>query len=212
MRNQRKKMKNYFIITFIFLFLSCSNEKDSYKKIELEPVKTIGGTEVEEGNEIGYLSDFVVTKKNLIVADLYANEIILFGKDGFCRSRIGNRGSGPAEFERIRKIYYCNNEIIADDWGNRRFQFFAENGDFRKIFNYSQLIIGSGIKIQEDAFDDKGNYFIATNAFKSNYLIRKYDGNFNKILEFGDLESKEMPVVNPDYFKKYIIKKRNFTG
>lgn len=201
-------MKKYFlIIILVFTILSCTDKPKTYRTIEINPVEIIGGLDVPRGSEIGYLSDFVVSDNQIIVSDSRTYELIYFKKNGQFEARLGRKGGGPFEFQNPRELHLKNNQLIVDDWGNRRFQFFTKTGEFKKIFNYSHIIIGGGIKYQGNTFDNTGNYFIATNAFKSNYLIRKYDSNFNQIVEFGKLEAVELPIVNPDYNKKYIKKR-----
>jgi len=68
---------------------------------------------------------------NLYVADSGQHGILIFGRDGKFKSRIGREGDGPGEFRMPAVSYFSwEGELVVEDPGNGRRSFFNLDGEF----------------------------------------------------------------------------------
>lgn len=202
--------KKFFFIFSLLFFIGCNNPTSStYTIKEITPISNFSLLNISSAEEaVGYLAGFIVTDSLLIVADFQGNDLVYFTNNGAFIKRIGRPGKGPADFNGIKQIFHYSNFIVVDDFGNRRLQMFSLNGEFIRLFNYATYVINSGVKRQASAFDSEGNYYLTTNGFQSEKMIKKFDTSFSQLLEFGELESTELLNPNPFILKSFIKKRR----
>jgi len=199
-------MRKFLFVYIAMIVLSCN--KTNYTIKEITPYSSFSILEISSAEQaVGYVRNFIVTDSLVVIADYQGNDIVYFTKNGSFIKRVGRSGQGPGEFKNILKIFQYSDYIVIDDFGNKRLQVLTIKGELVKLFHYAKHIITSGVKYQSSTFDRFGNYYLVTNAYQSENMIKKFDRDFDKLIEFGELESYELPDQNP-YVQKALIQKR----
>lgn len=94
--------------------------------------KAVAGVEgPEESLLFRPMSLFFDSEGSLYVADSGQHAILIYGRDGRFRSRIGRKGEGPGEF-RMPAVSYISwdGELVVEDPGNQRRSYFTMGGEF----------------------------------------------------------------------------------
>jgi len=159
-------------------------------KIELKPVRTWGGDDVEDENQFFRLpEDFKIGRDGLVyIVDSGNHRIQVFDRSGKYIRTIGRRGSGPADLylPNSLDIDRNNNIWVSDSW-NYRIQEFDSNGKCLAIFrlknkrNPSSIAVNSRneIMVYSHAHTFATGYWIAIYNFKGE-LLDQFGKNYRK--------------------------------
>lgn len=126
----RPFMIRIFFISFIFCFLSCSQEKKGQIKVDLSKAKGISVDDIHIKNDIeidsiidpasltfipletkkniliGAISKIIPVDTSFIIIDKGQNKILAYDKRGKLINTIGQLGKGPTEYQNIINVCY----------------------------------------------------------------------------------------------------------
>jgi len=201
----------YFIlfITFLFLLVSCSQQKIGWKgtveekdgvvivKNPKEPIYGEGSFNLEEELSIGetegqeeYMlssprSTAVDDEGNIYVLDLKESHIKVFDNEGIYQKTIGRRGQGPGEFQGPLGIQItAKNEILVNNLNSSRLIYYSLKGNFLRE-NQVTGIPRSLLKMDSNS-DYICVYPKTEQIFK--VALEKYDSSQKKLFSIAEVE------------------------
>jgi len=137
-------MKNkLYIFTFIFLIIALNIKAEEFKKI----FKLINEIKLQQNSKvlIGSVHDFILNNNFIYIVDSKAGNIKIYNLDGAIIKIVGNKGTGPGEFQIPYAIDIDEKKIYITDIGNRRLNIFdKQTVTFEKSFF---ILDGRAIKI-----------------------------------------------------------------
>ena len=116
------------------------------------------GTKLREikrmNNSFEFLSGVAVDDKdNVYVADYSLNTLFKFNSDGRLIKLIGQKGSGPSEFNKPRGLTVAKDQVYVCDYDNNRVQVFTLELDFVKQISYFN-------QVRDISVDEVGNLYV----------------------------------------------------
>lgn len=155
-----KKVLFCFLFTVVFLWSTCTKEPESAAKVEVidhikyvhntdipvHPDRTVAfeeelsiGPEDEKGNILLYRPTwYVVDEEEFIyICDIQDLQIKVFDPEGHLVRTIGQKGSGPGEFQNIGEIALVpEDRLLVLDWEAHRVSLFGTDGTFIKSHKF----------------------------------------------------------------------------
>lgn len=206
-------MKKYiyfiFCIAFLFLLVSCNQNKTEWKgtieekdgmiivKNPIEPIYGEGAFNLEEELSIGetegqeeYMlssprSTAVDDEGNIYVLDLKESHIKVFDNEGIYRLTIGRRGQGPGEFQGPLGIQItAKNEILVNNLTSSRLIYYSLKGEFLREDQMTG--IPRSLLKMDSNFDYICAYPKPEHIFK--VALEKYDSSQKKLFSITEVE------------------------
>ena len=216
-------------IVFLFLFLSCNDDKNktkNYALLDIESSITIGNTNnfslnkiVKEINVIPTETNDSTLLKHMFIAGVIGNEIIFYDKEalysvnrtnGKVNTILRKQGSGPEEYKYIIDVIIDNDSIVyIYDSGKRGFLKFNINGTFNQFIKNDS--IGTFQKIKDDYSVVCYSPFINSNNFVSIYDEK---GNYYRNSIHNNRKDIELDMYYWNRLNKYndLILFKDFLG
>lgn len=161
-------------------------EKDPEKKIELNQVWIIGGSEETDSSKIFFQPKALAldSQKNIYVLDSGNSRIQKIDPNRQLVLTIGRKGQGPCEFMEPSDIFIDGSDkIYVADAGNARVQILSPSGEFISILKV-------GKRINSIVVDREGNIF-ASVAKPDTALIYKFNQTGKLLASFGKVMNYE---------------------
>mgnify|MGYP005838421379 CR=1 FL=1 len=134
-------------------------------------------------------------KQEIWVVESGGHRISVFNKDGSLLFRVGERGSGPGQFNFPTHIDIDNEgRVYIVDAMNFRIQIFNQNGDYLSSFGEHGDASGKFARPKGIAVDGKGNIYVADALFNA-VQIFNYQGDL--LYYFGKKGSGNGEFVMP---------------
>lgn len=129
------KNKSYILI-FIFLTIVLNIRAEEFKKI----FKLVEEIELQQNSKviIGSVRDFILDNNLIYIVDSKASNIKIYNLNGAIIKIIGNKGTGPGEFQFPYAIDIDEEKIYITDIVNRRLNIFDKQ---KLTFNKSFYIL-----------------------------------------------------------------------
>lgn len=199
---KRNNLLTYLIdsvIVFICLMTlaSCELREKKVEKVEaLEKIEVPICQRTSEFGDGSFLSQafgISVDGKFVFIADIKNNRIVVLDTQFSFIRAIGNKGSGPGEFEEIMHVKTYRDYIYAYDFSLRRISRFFKSGDYERI-----IMPKFSPGFTPFAFDDSGLLLFSTSENKKPIVVLSDSGTLVK--EFGemlpDYDGKTYPLRN----------------
>ena len=217
------------MLTLIFLPISCGNSRSDWRgSIEeingtiivknpeeplfQEPLFTlkeelsIGGADDREEYLFVEMSRIAIDDDdNIYILDRRGAHVKVFDSSGTYIRTIGRKGQGPGEFQNPIEMFITHdNEMVVEDFANRRLSFYALDGEHLKDQSFGDKLLG---KI---AVDPEGSFYAMTTEYYvptengiriGQYLIKKFDDHLNFLYT---LDSSNVPE-QMDHFMYYFM-------
>ena len=202
----------YLITFFLLLFISCKKEMESYhikkrepkqislmessKKENLEDfIKKIEIVKLKTDIKLVGINKIVHFEDQYYVLDKKTSQLLIFDNNGSFVRKIGERGRGPAEYQKILdfEIDKTSKQILVLAHYDKALYKFTFSGDFieRTVFDF---FVNSGF-----ALSNKNTYIFMPGIASSNShsLVRTdTDGN---IIGYDFPFPKNMPIKGIDF-------------
>jgi hypothetical protein len=214
-------IKGFIAAVFVFGFilgLACQKQETSWKGtietrdgativknpkepmygepiLELEEDLVIEGSgEVEEQMFQSIHTLDVDEEGNMYILDEQAGNIKVFNHTGSFVTTIGRKGQGPGEFGMpISLVISQQNQIIVNDMGQRKIQFFDKEGNYLKEFSIADKFLFFG-PMATTSGDLVVTYTIPQETPAT--VLEKLNPEFEPILSFASLPMDAPPVIN----------------
>lgn len=212
-----------WLVTAVFSFglilgIACQKQKTSWKgTIETKDGATIvknpkdpiyddpvleltedlvikGSEEIEEQMFQNINTLDVDEEGHLYILDEQAGNIKVFDQDGGFTKTIGRKGQGPGEFGMPISLFLSQqNQIIVNDMGQRKVQYFDKEGNYLKEFSIADKFLFFGPMITSNG-DLIVTYTIPQE--KPATVLQKFSPEFELILTFASIPMDTPPVIN----------------
>lgn len=163
--------------------------------IELtEDLEIKGSVEIEEQMFQSINTLDVDGDGNMYILDEQAGNIKIFDSSGNFQKAIGRKGQGPGEFGLPISLFLTRqNQIIVNDMGQRKIQFFDKEGNYLKEFSIAEkfLFFGPMVAASGD--------LIASQTIpqeKPVTVLKKFNPGFEPTLTYASIPLDTPPVVN----------------
>lgn len=203
------------MIVSVFLWMACDKKLERAAKVEvidgieyvhntetpLHPDKTVSfeeelsiRSEDEEGNIVLFRPAWHVVDERefLYICDLQDLQIKVFGQDGHLVWTIGQKGSGPGEFQNIGEIALVpDGRLLVLDWEAHRISLFGTDGSFissHKFLNWSYdiyLTTNTSYARDENIFGPETQLF-----------VKSCDFSGKELFSYGKFESDHWQEIN----------------
>ncbi|UCE41652.1 MAG: 6-bladed beta-propeller [Candidatus Aminicenantes bacterium] len=128
------------------------------------------------------------------ILDEQAGNIKVFDQNGSFVKTIGRKGQGPGEFGMPISLFLSRqNQIIVNDMGQRKVQYFDMKGNYLKEFSIADKFLFFGPMVTSSG-DLIVSYTIPQE--KPVTVLQKLDPEFQSILTFTSLSMDTPPVLN----------------
>jgi hypothetical protein len=163
--------------------------------LELREDLVIKGSEETEEQMFQDINTLDVDAEgNVFILDEQAGNIKVFDHNGNFTKCIGRKGQGPGEFGMpISHILTQQNQIIVNDMGQRKVQYFDMEGNYLKEFSIADKFLFFGPMVTSDG-DLVVTYTIPQE--KPVTTLQKFNPEFQPILTFASIEMDTPPVIN----------------
>lgn len=130
----------------------------------------------------------------LFILDEQAGNIKVFDHNGNFRKTIGRKGQGPGEFGMPISVFLSQqNQIIVNDMGQRKIQYFDRDGNYLKEFSIADKFLFFGPMVTS-----KGD-LVATYTIPQEEpvtVLQKFNPEFESLLSFASIPLNPPPVLN----------------
>lgn len=168
-----------------------------YKEPVLELTEDLeikGSGEIEEQMFQSINTMDVDEEGNMYILDEQAGNIKIFDSSGSFQKTIGRKGQGPGEFGMPISLFLTRqNQIIVNDMGQRKIQFFDKEGNYLKEFSIAEKFLFFGPMVTSSGD------LIATHTIpqeKPVTVLEKFNPEFESILTYTSIPFDTPPVVN----------------
>jgi hypothetical protein len=128
------------------------------------------------------------------ILDEQAGNIKVFDHDGSFVKTIGRKGQGPGEFGMPISLFFSQqNQIIVNDMGQRKIQYFDKDGNYLKEFSIADKFLFFGPMVTSTG-DLVVTYTIPQE--KPLTVLQKLNPEFEPILTFASLPMDTPPVID----------------
>ncbi len=163
--------------------------------LDLREDLVIKGSEEAEEQMFQNINTLDVDEEgNMYILDELAGNIKVFDRNGNFTKSIGRKGQGPGEFGMpISHILTQQNQIIVNDMGQRKVQYFDMEGNYQKEFSIADKFLFFGPMVTSDG-DLVVTYTIPQE--KPLTILQKFNPEFQAVLTFASVEMDTPPVIN----------------
>jgi len=174
-------------------------------KISIEVDIAIGGNTADEKYLLSQPREFSIDSRgNIFILDFQENCIKKFDSTGIYIRTISRAGKGPGEILNPSQLAIDpDDNIVTWDFGNMRFSFFNNDGDFLysvnslKLFQFPEMIL-------DFKFDHSGFVYVATRIAD---FSGQEGGSLLKIIQYSkDFTNKKIVVSTKIKDEEYISK------
>ena len=131
---------------------------------------------------LGYVSQIIVTEKEIFILDGIQKAIFLYGMDGNFISKIKHEGNGPQEYIQPRQIAIADGKLYVMDNMKKSILQYDLDGKYLNTFTIDhrgyQLLV-----------DQSGN-MIVTGSYIDEYMLNIYDSAGEKIANYFPRDDK----------------------
>jgi hypothetical protein len=216
--NTTKRLVTVVISIGLILGIACQKQKASWKgtietkdgaTIVINPKFPIHNTPVLEltedlvikGSEEAGEQMFqnintldVDEEGHFYILDEQAGNIKVFAQNGDFVKTIGRKGQGPGEFGMPISLFLSQqNQIIVNDMGQRKIQYFDKEGNYLKEFSIADKFLFFGPMVTSNG-DLIVTYTIPQE--KPATVLQKFNPEFESILTFTSIPMDTPPVIN----------------
>jgi hypothetical protein len=210
-----KKVLLCLVLTGIFLWATCTRKPESGAKVEvvdgieyvhntnipLHPNRTVAfeeelsiGPEDEEGNIVLYQPVWYVvdTHEFIYICDIQDLQIKVFDSEGRLVRVIGQKGSGPGEFQNIGEIALVpEDRLLVLDWEAHRVSLFGTDGTFINSHKFLSWSYDVFITTQSTYVRDERTF-----GPKRQLSIKACDFSGSEIFSYGTFEPHHSIEIN----------------
>lgn len=159
-----------------------------------EDLEIKGSGEIEEQMFQSINTMDVDEEGNMYILDEQAGNIKIFDSSGSFRKTIGRKGQGPGEFGMPISLFLTKqNQIIVNDMGQRKIQYFDKEGNYLKEFSIADKFLFFGPMVTSNG-DLIVTYTIPQE--KPVTVLQKLNPAFESILTFTSLPLDPPPALN----------------
>jgi len=163
--------------------------------LELAEDLVIKGSEEIEEQMFQNINTLDVDEEgHLYILDEQAGNIKVFDASGSFQKTIGRKGQGPGEFGMPISLFLSQqNQIIVNDMGQRKVQYFDKEGNYLKEFSIADKFLFFGPMVTSNG-DLIVTYTIPQE--KPATVLQKFNPKFESILTFTSIPMDIPPVIN----------------
>jgi len=202
-----KKVLLCFVLSVVFLLSTCTRKPESAAKVEvidgveyvhntdipMHPDRTVSfeeelsiSPEDEEGNIVLFRPAwYVVDEEEFIyICDIQDLQIKVFDPEGHLVRTIGQKGSGPGEFQNIGEIALIpEGRLLVLDWEAHRVSLFAIDGNYINSHKFLSWSYDVFITTESTYTRDERIFGPETQLF-----IKACDFSGNEVFSYGKFE------------------------
>jgi len=163
--------------------------------LELAEDLVIKGSEEIEEQMFQNINTLDVDEEgHLYILDEQAGNIKVFDASGSFQKTIGRKRQGPGEFGMPISLFLSQqNQIIVNDMGQRKVQYFDKEGNYLKEFSIADKFLFFGPMVTSNG-DLIVTYTIPQE--KPATVLQKFNPKFESILTFTSIPMDIPPVIN----------------
>lgn len=160
----------------------------------MEDLEIKGSGEIEEQMFQSINTLDVDPAGNMYILDEQAGNIKIFDSSGNFQKTIGRKGQGPGEFGLPISLFLTRqNQIIVNDMGQRKIQFFDKEGNYLKEYSIAERFLFFGPMVTANG-DLIASHTIPQE--KSVTVLGKFNPGFEPTLTYASIPLDTPPVVN----------------
>ncbi len=133
-------------------------------------------------------------KGNMYILDELAGNIKVYDRNGDFVKTIGRKGQGPGEFGMPISLFLSSqSQIIVNDMGQRKIQYFDMDGKYLKAFSVADKFLFFG-----PMATSKGELIVSFTIPQEEpkTVLQKLDPEYKTILTFASLSMETPPMIN----------------
>ena len=131
---------------------------------------------------------------HFFILDELAGNIKVFDHNGNFRKTIGRKGQGPGEFGMPISVFLSQqNQIIVNDMGQRKIQYFDRDGNYLREFSIADKFLFFG-PMATSTGDLVATYTIPQEEPVT--VLQKFNPEFEPLLSFAAIPLDPPPVLN----------------
>lgn len=159
-----------------------------------EDLEIKGSVEIEEQMFQSINTLDVDGDGNMYILDEQAGNIKIFDSSGNFQKAIGRKGQGPGEFGLPISLFLTRqSQIIVNDMGQRKIQFFDKEGNYLKEFSIAEKFLFFGPMVTAS-----GDLIASQTIPQENpvTVLEKFNPGFEPTLTYASIPLDTPPVVN----------------